>query len=258
MENANSHDYLHKIKSTVIENIRRTGRPSVEAFTNIPPGLNRRMDSDVEDEEDDIDADLNRDVRMTQRQRDKEIERDGELYDESDDEEYKNSLGVRAQPDVKKRRNITDFPNPNAAKVQDIDAIDSMEDINGESAVSTRQQSAAEKSRTNTPAAVEQSGDEDGDVDMEETDAPAPAAATVTSTRSQSPTGVVTPPDSPPATAAAPALAPTSAPAADVAMEGADEATQEAVTEAEAKADGQSERDAENVKGEVRTEVAKD
>lgn len=80
MENANSHDYLHKIKSTVIENIRRTGRPSVEAFTNVPPSLHRRADSDVEDEEDDIDADLNRDVRMTQRQRDKEIERDGELY----------------------------------------------------------------------------------------------------------------------------------------------------------------------------------
>ncbi|KAF1916542.1 hypothetical protein BDU57DRAFT_516716 [Ampelomyces quisqualis] len=256
MENANSHDYLHKIKSTVIENIRRTGRPSVEAFTNIPPGLNRRADSDVEDEDDDIDADLNRDVRMTQRQRDKEIERDGELYDESDDEEYKNSLGVRAQPGVKKRRNITDFPNPNAAPAQDIDLPDSMEDMNGESAISTRQPSAAEKSRTNTPATGEQSGDEDGDVEMEETDAPAAAAAAATSTRSQSPPGVVTPPESPPATAIAPALASISAPVADVAMQGADETTQEAI--AEAKEEVQSERDTENVKGEVRTEVAKD
>jgi histone deacetylase 1/2 len=253
MENANSHDYLHKIKSTVIENIRRTGRPSVEAFTNIPPGLNRRAESDAEDEEDDIDADLNRDVRMTQRQRDKEITRDNELYDESEDEDYKNSLGVRAQPGVKKRRNITDFPNPNAASVQDIDAMNGTEEINDESAVSTRQPSAAVKSRTQTPAAGEQSADEDGDVEMDEPDAP---VATATSTRSQSPAGVVTPPESPPATAAAAALAPTSAPAADIAMEGADEDTKEAI--AEAKAEGQSERDTENVKGEVRTEVAKD
>ncbi|KAF5853762.1 hypothetical protein GGP41_006558 [Bipolaris sorokiniana] len=147
MENANSHDYLHKIKSAVIENIRRTGRPSVEAFTTIPDvptALGRAMDSDAEDEEDDIDADENRDVRMTQRQRDKQIEHDGELYDASDDEDYKNSLGVRAQPGVKKRRNITDFPNPNAAPA---DALDLMEDINGGSAVSTRQPSAGAKSQ---------------------------------------------------------------------------------------------------------------
>jgi histone deacetylase 1/2 len=253
MENANSHDYLHKIKSTVIENIRRTGRPSVEAFTTIPLGLNRRAESDAEDEEDDIDADLNRDVRMTQRQRDKEIAHDNELYDESDDEDYKNSLGVRAQPGVKRRRNITDFPNPNAATAQDIDALNGTEEINDESAVSTRHPSAVAKSRTQTPAAGEQSADEDGDVEMDEPDAP---VANATSTRSQSPAGVVTPPESPPATAAAAALAPTSAPAADVAMEGVDEDTKEAI--ADAKTEGQSERDTENVKGEVRTEVAKD
>jgi histone deacetylase 1/2 len=254
MENANSHDYLHKIKSTVIENIRRTGKPSVEAFTTIPgpTAINRMMDSDAEDEDDDMDADENPDVRVTQLQRDKQISHDADLYDESDDEEYKNSLGVRAQPGVKKRRNITDFPNPNAAPADDLDAMDGMEELNGESAVSTRQPSAAAKSRTQTPAVEEQSGDEDGDVEMDEP--PAPAGAT--STRSQSPAGVVTPPESPPAAAAASALAPTSAPTADVAMEGIDDDTKVAI--AEAKAEGQSERDTENVKGEVRTEVAKD
>jgi histone deacetylase 1/2 len=253
MENANSHDYLHKIKSTVIENIRRTGRPSVEAFQEIPAnlaGLRRSAESDAEDEEDDLDADLNRDVRMTQRQRDKEITHDNDLYDESDDEDYKKSLGVRAQPGVKKRRNITDYPNPNAASAQDIDTL---EEIDGASAVSTRQPSAVAKSRTQTPAVGEQSADEDGDVEMDEPDAPAPAA---TSTRSQSPAGVVTPPESPPATAAAPAQAPTSAPAADVAMDGADEDAKAAI--ADVKAEGESERDTENVKGEVRAEVAKD
>lgn len=259
MENANSHDYLHKIKTTVIENIRRTGRPSVEAFTTIPgqslPSLARGEESDEEDADDDMDADLNRDVRRTQRQRDKEIEREGELYEDSEDEDYKNGLGVRAQPGVKKRRNITDFPNPNAAKAQDIDALDGLEELNGDSAVSTRQPSAAAASRTQTPAVAEQSTNEDGDVEMDEADAPA-AAAGATSTRSQSPAGVVTPPESPPATAAAAALAPTSAPSADVAMEGADDDTKEAV--AEVKQEGQAERDTENVKGEVRAEVAKD
>lgn len=250
MENANSHDYLHKIRSTVIENIRRTGRPSVEAFTSTGaahPALARTMDSDGEDEEDDLDADSNRDVRATQLQRDKRIEHGNDYYDESDDEEYKNSLGVRAQPGVKRRRNITDYPNPNSAAHDDLDALDGM-DTNGESAISTRQPSAV-KSRTNTPAVGEQDADDDGDIDMDEPDVS--AANVAGSTRSQSPAGVVTPPESPPAAAATTALAPTSAPTVDIAMEGAD-----AVTLA-AKEDGQAERDSENVKGEVRTEVAR-
>jgi len=247
MENANSHDYLHKIKSAVIENIRRTGKPSVEAFTAIVDAehLPRTMDSDAEDEEDDLDADLNPDTRMTQRQQDQHIEHNGELYDASDDEDYKNNLGVRPQPGVKKRRNITDYVNPNAAAA---DELDGAEDLNGGSAQSTRQNSALE-SRTHTPAAGEQEADQDGDVDMEET---APAAAAATSTRSQSPAGVVTPPESPPT--AMTALAPTSAPTADVEME----EPQVLEEVAAAKEDGDAERDAENVEGEVRTEAAKD
>ncbi|KAF1828707.1 histone deacetylase 2 [Decorospora gaudefroyi] len=252
MENANSHDYLHKIKSAVIENIRRTGRPSVEAFATIPDNpltaAHRMMDSDAEDEDDDLDADENKDVRMTQRQRDKQIEHDGELYDASDDEDYKNSLGVRPQPGVKKRQHITDFPNPNAAPADDLDG---MEEINGESAASTRQPSAALKSRTQTPATGEQEADNDDDIDMDDPiTAAAPAIAE--STRSQSPAGVVTPPESPPT--APTAMAPTSAPAADVDMEGTDGKEEIAA----AKEQGQAEREDENVKGEVRAEVAKD
>jgi len=251
MENANSHDYLHKIKSAVIDNIRRTGKPSVEAFTNIPDvpaGLTRATDSDAEDEDDDLDADENKDVRMTQRQRDQQIEHDGELYDASDDEDYKNSLGVREQPGTKKRRHITDFPNPNAAPEDDLDRMET----NGESAVSTRQASAVAKSRTTTPAAGEQEADEDGDIDMDA--APAATAPAAGSTRSQSPAGVVTPPESPPAAAATTTMAPTSAPTADVEMEENDNKEEVAA----AKEEGDAERDSENVKGEVRTEVAKD
>ncbi|KAI4704577.1 histone deacetylase [Alternaria sp. BMP 2799] len=251
MENANSHDYLHKIKSAVIDNIRRTGKPSVEAFTNIPDvpaGLTRATDSDAEDEDDDLDADENKDVRMTQRQRDQQIEHDGELYDASDDEDYKNSLGVREQPGTKKRRHITDFPNPNAAPEDDLDRMET----NGESAVSTRQASAVANSRTTTPAAGEQEADEDGDIDMDA--APAATAPAAGSTRSQSPAGVVTPPESPPAAAATTTMAPTSAPTADVEMEENDNKEEVAA----AKEEGDAERDSENVKGEVRTEVAKD
>ncbi|KAF9690617.1 hypothetical protein EKO04_011310 [Ascochyta lentis] len=252
MENANSHDYLHKIKSTVIDNIRRTGRPSVEAFTNIPNNpLLRAEDSDAEDAEDDLDTDMNPDVRSTQRQQDQRIEANGELYDESDDEEYKNALGVRVQPGTKKRRHITDFPNPNAAAPDGLDGLKALDDTNGDSALSTRQTSPAGRSQTRTPAIAEQSADDDGDVDMDEAGG-ATTAAAVTLTRSQSPAGVVTPPESP-AAAAAPAAA---VPAPDVEMAGADEDTKADI--AEEKQKGEAERDSENVKGEVRTEVAKD
>ncbi|KAL6707011.1 histone deacetylase [Coniothyrium glycines] len=246
MENANSHDYLHKIKSAVIENIRRTGKPSVEAFTTIPEvSLSRAMDSDAEDEDDDEDADANPDKRVTQRQRDNQIEHEAELYDASDDEDYKNNLGVRAQPGTKKRRNITDFQNPHSGPVHEED------EFNVGSAVSTRQASAAVKSRTHTPTAGEQQADEDGDIDMDGTTGLVEATG---STRSQSPAGVVTPPESPPAATTTTALAPTSAPVADVEME--DNDNKEAITEA--KAEGEDARDAENVTSEVRTEVAKD
>ena len=125
-----------------------------------------------------------------------------------------------------------------------------MEEINGESAVSTRQPSAAMKSRTQTPATGEQEADDDGDIDMDEPNA-ATALATG-STRSQSPAGVVTPPESPPT--APTAMAPTSAPTADVDMEGNDDKEEIAA----AKEEGHAERDAENVQGEARAEVAKD
>lgn len=73
------------------------------------------------------------------------------------------------------------------------------------------------------------------------------AAAAPGSTRSQSPTNNLTPPESPSAG---------NIPAPDVEMEGAAEETKAEV--AEEKQQGEAERDSENVKGEVRTEVAKD
>ena len=247
MENANSHDYLHKIKTTVIDNIRRTGRPSVEAFTNIPNNPLTRAEDDS-DAEDDLDTDMNPDVRSTERQRDQRIERNGELYEDSDDDEdYKNGLGVRSQPGTK-RRHITDHPNPNAAEPDRLDELRALDEANGDSALSTRQTSPA---GSRTPAIAEQSAEDDGDVDMDDAEGTTTAAAAaVNSTRSQSPANNLTPPDSP---AAAPAAA---VPAPDVEMAGADEETKANI--AEEKQKGEAERDSENVKGEVRTEVAKD
>lgn len=247
MENANSHDYLHKIKTTVIDNIRRTGRPSVEAFTNIPdnPLLNRAEDSEAED---DLDADMNPDVRSTERQRDQRIEHNGEFYDESDDEDYKNGLGVRDQPGKKKRRHITDHPNPNAAKPDRLDNLKALDEANGDSALSTRETSPA-----GTPAIAEQGAEDDGDVEMDDAEGATTAPAALDTTRTQSPVGgVATPPESP-AAAPEPAAA---VPAPDIEMAGADEETKADI--AEEKQKGEAERDSENVKGEVRTEVAKD
>jgi histone deacetylase 1/2 len=185
MENANSHDYLHKIKTAVIDNIRRTGKPSVEAFLETPAtAMLRGLESDDEDEEDDLEADMYPEKRMTQRQRDEQIEHSGEHYEPSDDEEYKEGLGVRRQPGVKRRRNIMDFQNPNAAQEDD-----DGRPLNGESsgnghlaspapgqdgnsrASSARPTNGAgarsngTSSRARTPAVP---ADEDGDIDMDE------------------------------------------------------------------------------------------
>ncbi|KAF2787445.1 hypothetical protein K505DRAFT_421775 [Melanomma pulvis-pyrius CBS 109.77] len=188
MENANSHDYLHKIKSAVIDNIRRTGKPSVEAFLETPStALARGLESDDDDEEDDLDADTHPDKRVTQRQRDQQTEHEGELYDPSDDEEYKESLGVRRQPGAKRRRNIMDFQNPNA--VQDDDVVlalngesarnnhlaspapgrgsesraSSARPTNGAGAAGARSNGTSSRARTPVVPA-----DEDGDIDMDE------------------------------------------------------------------------------------------
>lgn len=114
MENANSPDYLEKIKLQVIENLKRTAAaPSVQA-TDIPrTSMMDGLDSDAEDAADDEDQDANPDVRYTQRDWDQKIARDDE-FEESEDEEINEQNGVRRQPGQKRRRGIMDFQNPNA------------------------------------------------------------------------------------------------------------------------------------------------
>ena len=106
MENANDPNWLSKIKNSVIENIRRAGAPSTQMQDVPREPLMNGMDSDAEDEADDLDADANPDVRMTQRQQDKRIVRDDE-FEESDHEEERPPLRH------KQRRRLLDHLDEN-------------------------------------------------------------------------------------------------------------------------------------------------
>lgn len=113
MDNANSPEYLEKIKNQVIENLRRTGAPSVQ-MTSVPRDpLMPDMDDAASDAADDEDEDEHKDERYTQRRWDKATARDDE-FEDSEDEELNERNGVRAQPGRKRRRNITDYQNPYA------------------------------------------------------------------------------------------------------------------------------------------------
>jgi histone deacetylase 1/2 len=113
MENANSRDYLEKIKTQVINNLRKTGPPSVQ-MTDVPRTTITGGTDEDEDIADDMDEDDNKDARSTKRRWDQRITRDDE-FEESDDEEQNRANGVRQQNRAAKRRNIMDYQNPNPA-----------------------------------------------------------------------------------------------------------------------------------------------
>ena len=80
MDNANTKDYLDKIRSQVVENLKRTSfAPSVQ-MTDVPRNpLLEGMDDDADDVLDDLDEDENKDKRFTQRRCDQYVEKQGEL-----------------------------------------------------------------------------------------------------------------------------------------------------------------------------------
>ncbi|KAK1829950.1 hypothetical protein QBC39DRAFT_392242 [Podospora conica] len=156
MENANSYEYLEKIKNNVIENLRRTAPvPSVQ-MQDIPRA-SMGMTDDQEDEMDDLDDDENRDSRMTQRQWEKKVSRHDE-FEDSDDEDMAEANGVY-KPNGQPRRSILDFPNPHAAPEDEMEV---------DSAVATPVAKPAE-------AAPETAADNDDTV-LEDAE-PQPAAA---------------------------------------------------------------------------------
>ncbi|EFE32841.1 uncharacterized protein ARB_00299 [Trichophyton benhamiae CBS 112371] len=104
MDNANSKEYLEKIRMQVVENLRRTTfAPSVQ-MTDVPRDpLVDGMDDEADAILDDLDEDENKDKRYTKRRFDNYVEKDGELS-ESEDEESAAANGVRRQPNRERRR----------------------------------------------------------------------------------------------------------------------------------------------------------
>lgn len=146
MDNANSREYLDKIRTQVIENLRRTTfAPSVQ-MTEVPRD-SMAMNDDDDAELDDMDEDQHPDKRNTQHRFNKYVEKPGELSD-SEDEEMNEANEVRKQPGARKRRNRLDYRN--------------LADWNGDSAIT---------SGAATPQAASSLPDNDVDEDLNIEDA---------------------------------------------------------------------------------------
>ena len=256
MDNANSKDYLEKIKIQVIENLKKTAHaPSVQ-MTDIPRTTIMGSTDEDDAELDDLDEDENKDMRRTQRQWEQHISRDDEL-DESDDEEMSRANGVHPQNGKLKRRNIMDYQNANAASDVEMDSgaatpvQNDVDDLTTAMATEANAEVNAEvmeqKSRSLTAAETGEAGpsnapsrshsvkpqiDNEGDVDMTEPE-PAPAA--------QIPTPAAEAPTSPIATVAPATPAPAT----------------ESVVEAEAASVKKEEGEAERTDADVTAEASK-
>ena len=258
MDNANSQEYLQKIKIQVIENLKRTTfAPSVQ-MTDVPRDP-VGYDDEADAELDDLDQDENPDSRFTKRQWDKYVEKEGELSD-SEDEEMNGENGVRKQPNApKRRRNIMDFQNDNAAPDDDINGEVVSGVVSAGSGRSPNGADGANGSHMNDSEVEPIEGDnddlvsspardaEDEDVEMADETARAPRS---TSKHAQE----ATPPESPPEVDTAvtvPAVSDT-----------VNEAPEEAMAEGDtlddpemAKEAGQDEREKEDIAAEKATEV---
>ncbi|KAL2272277.1 hypothetical protein FJTKL_06989 [Diaporthe vaccinii] len=156
MENANSTEYLEKIKNAVIENLKKTGAPSVQ-MQDVPRQSLGGMTDEDDAELDDLDEDRNKDVRMTQRRWEQKVTRDDE-FEESDDEDMAEANGVYQTNG--KRKSIMDYKNPHAPE----------DESRQPSPVVSRAASPA-------PAAADEAENAEGDETMEDVEAEAEAAA---------------------------------------------------------------------------------
>ncbi|TVY83826.1 Histone deacetylase RPD3 [Lachnellula suecica] len=264
MENANSKDYLEKIKVQVIENLKMTAHaPSVQ-LTEVPRTTLTGGAVDDEDELDDMDDDENKDSRNTKRRWDQRITRDDEL-DESEDEEESRANGVQPQNGQPKRRNMMDFQNSNAAasdvemdsgiatpevqpptdEVANMMVAETNSEVNAEvmekKTLDVAALDAGEVGPSNAPSRADSPKPTVAptDVDVDMADAPdvpeAPAA------------------DTP---AAPPADAPPRSPVAPPPAVAIPEPVAAAVEPAEAKQEGEAERTEKGVIGEASTEIA--
>lgn len=216
MDNANSREYLEKIRIQVIENLKRTTfAPSVQ-MQDVPRDSLAMNDED-EAAMDDLDEDENPDRRRTQRRFDKYIEKDGELSD-SEDEEMNEANGVRKQPGTRKRRNrmdfrhLTDFNDSGmdsniatplaGSSLPDNDVDEDMNLDDTGPAEADEAQTPSPEGITNPSAAASgeqspQAAEDTADVQMEDADV-GPAAADNAANQQPEVRQEVTPPDSPP------------------------------------------------------------
>lgn len=282
MDNANSPEYLEKIKAQVLENLKRTTQhaPSVQMHdvpreplgmdATGPDGEGETLDEQedrLDDEE--ADAEATKDRRYGQRLWDKKVERDDE-FDESDDEEMAEANGVRQQRP--KRRGIMDFQNPHAPAEEsgantpmDDDArslngdgddegvmqTDGAGDANAavsEALLAAKAKSPAVPSQTKTEAASNQSeagAEDDADDEMADADEPSRPTQLDRLASEAAAQQTNTPPKSP-----APPAPETTGNGGDVEMAEDDEAAKAAEKE-----EGALERELEDVKGEATTEM---
>lgn len=266
MDNANSREYLDKIRNQVIENIRKTTfAPSVQ-LTEVPRD-SIAMDDEDEAALDDLDDDQNPDKRMTQRRFDKQIEKNGELSD-SEDEEMAEATGVRKQPGGRKRRNLINYRNimdpldsgldsgietPQAgSSLPDEDV--NMEEAPTADAVEKEGATPREVPAESIDASRAQSPEAKAEEDVTMTDGD--HAAAVTSTTEEQPTvqQEATPPESPPqeTAEAAASVNGTEEPPTTEAKVKEEMAAEEAA--AVAQEDGLREREEEDTAGQARTE----
>ena len=249
MDNANSQEYLQKIKIQVIENLKRTTfAPSVQ-MTDVPRDPTS-YDDEADGELDDLDQDENPDSRYTKRRWDKFVEKEGELSD-SEDEEENEANGVRKQPDgPKRRRNMMDFQNTNSA-ADDKDMASGAVSPNGANGDGSNQDdSEGEPMDGDQDDSLSNRDADDEDVEM----ADEPTAA-VPAPRSADGAQEATPPDSP-AAQIAPIAATATVPAS--AVEPPAEAMDEGDTLDDpelAKEQGHDEREKEDITAEKATEV---
>lgn len=268
MENANSVEYLEKIKIQVIENLKKTAfAPSVQ-MQDVPREPLGGMTEEEEAELDDLDEDENKDTRHTQRRWDKAITRNDEL-DESDDEESGHANGVRPQNGVPKRKNIMDYQNPNTvdSEVQSgVQTPDALPEVDTAAAAAVASQTNAEVSaevleiKASNPAVAElaETGpsnaasqadsprqvDEQGDINMDE--------PLVEPIKPEQPV----PEAEQPVIAAATNLPITPTPVIAVETVVATESAPEPPIDADEKTIASEERDAKDVADEIATEIA--
>lgn len=242
MDNANSAEYLRKIKIQVIENLKRTAfAPSVQ-MTDVPRDP-EGMDDEADAVLDDADEDEHKDTRYTRRRWDKYVEKDGELS-ESEDEEENQRNGVHRQPGIRRRRNIMDYQNPTINPDDDEDPSGAVTPVHnrrrlgddlamshaaaakaaagfGHSSVVNGDESGADSDEShNTSGSPLDEDLDDGDIDMAE-DVDEPAVGLAQPHQSLEGAQEATPPDSDVDTAANPVVPATTVPPDDNRADGA-------------------------------------